>query len=604
MIHLKITLIATHQLSMESEVPLFRCLGILALSAALKRKDIDVDVLDLSRFNIGVASDYDSIIENVSSAISSSVPEILGFSTMSNNIVVALEICRRVKEKHPEIITILGGPGASFSAGGIMASFDQVDFIIRGEADSIFPELIEQMQKNRPMTSINGVVYRDGEKIVDSGWPEPITDLDSLPIPDYEICSEDDALDEPVTVEVGRGCPFACTFCSTSSFFKRKFRVKSVNRIVEEIALVQQRFGNRRIKMNHDLLTFNRDYIISLCDALSKLDPSIEWGCSARLDTLDDEILSTLKRGGCDTIYLGIEVMTSRMQQEINKRLDLSRLDDILESAIGLDFRLILSFVIGFPEETRSDIDALWEFIFRAKSTYSIKITTQVHSLAPEPGSMLFETKKENLVYDDYGGPGHSDFPPISWTYLREMIRTHSDIFPTYFYIDSPTIQRKNILKQVFLGHVVDGPSTCSLQFAYLVLGNKLPKTLIENIEEIELPKPNWPGMDYRDTMESVQRIVSDLIDDDDLRLQYYSIGKAEIAMHDIRIAKQDRFEYIEVEYHPIQFMKKITGLEFDSSKLDKRLRTMFIFWDEKTNGIGYTELSDEITEIRRRRRS
>ncbi|TET07776.1 MAG: hypothetical protein E3J86_12220, partial [Candidatus Thorarchaeota archaeon] len=197
--HLKVTLIATHQISMESEVPLFRCLGILALSAALKRKYIDVDVLDLSRFNIGVASDYDAIIEDVSDTISSSDPEILGLSTMSNNIVIALEICRRVKNKHPEIVTILGGPGASFSASGIIASFDQVDFIVRGEADSIFPELIEQIQNRKALKSINGVVYRDGDKIVDSGWPEPIADLDSIPIPDYEICGEGDALDEPVT---------------------------------------------------------------------------------------------------------------------------------------------------------------------------------------------------------------------------------------------------------------------------------------------------------------------------------------------------------------------------------------------------------------------
>ena len=383
---------------MESEVPLFRCLGILALSAALKRKDIEVDVLDLSRFNVGVASDFDAIIEDVFDAISSSNPEILGLSTMSNNIVIALEICRRVKKKHPEIVTILGGPGASFSASGIMASFNQVDFIVRGEADSIFPELIEQMQNKKVMKTINGVVYRDGEEIVDSGWPEPITDLDSLPIPDYEICGTDDSLDESVTIEVGRGCPFACTFCSTSSFFKRKFRVKSVNRVIEEIALVQQRFGYRRIKMNHDLLTFNRDYIISLCDALSMLDFPIQWGCSARLDTLDDEMLSTMKHAGCDTIYLGIEVVTSRMQQIINKRLDLNRLDNILEIAIGLDFKMILSFVIGFPEETQTDIDALWEFIFRAKSTYSLKIMIQVHSLVPEPGSKLFETMKESLV--------------------------------------------------------------------------------------------------------------------------------------------------------------------------------------------------------------
>jgi hypothetical protein len=125
-------------------------------------------------------------------------------------------------------------------------------------------------------------------------------------------------------------------------------------------------------------------------------------------------------------------------------------------------------------------------------------------------------------------------------------------------------------------------------------------KILIENIDKINLPKPNWPVMDYRKTMESVQRIILNLFDDGDSRLQYDSIAKAEIAMHDVRKDRPDHYEYIEVEYHPIQLMKKITGLEFDSLQLDKRPRTLFICWDEKANGIGYTELSDNIVEARR----
>jgi hypothetical protein len=180
------------------------------------------------------------------------------------------------------------------------------------------------------------------------------------------------------------------------------------------------------------------------------------------------------------------------------------------------------------------------------------------------------------------------------------MIRTNPDIFPTYFYINSPTMQRQNILKQVFLGNIVNGPATCSLQFAYSVLGNGIVNKLIENIAIIDLPKPNWPVVDYRDTMESVRRIVLDLFDDEDSRLQYDSIATAEITMHDIRKDK-DHHEFIDVEYHPIQLMKKITGLEFDSSQLDKRSRTLLIFWDEKTNGIGYMEMSDNVTQLRKK---
>ncbi len=598
---MKVTLIAIHQLSMETKIPLFRCLGILALSSALGLKSIDVEVLDLSNLNVGENQDYNDALDKMTDAIISTNPKIVGLSTMSNNIVVALEICRRIKELQPDVVTILGGPGASFSAREILKSFKQIDIIIRGEADVSFPKLIVQIQSNESISQIKGVVCREGNQIRDNGWSDPIDDLDSLPIPDYRICSEDVDFEESVSIEMGRGCPFACTFCSTSSYFKRKFRVKSVDRILSEIKLVKEKFGDkRRIKMNHDLLTFNRKYIISLCDALPELGTPIKWGCSARLDSLDNEILSRMKEAGCDRIYLGIETVTERMQEIINKRLDLTKLDETVKAAVELGYTLILSFIIGFPEETDDDLIALWDYIFRIKSIHLLRVKTQIHSLVPEPGSKLFNKMKNNLVYDNYGGPGHSDFPPIHWRELRDMIKNHPQIFPTYYYINNQTLPRQSILKQVFLGQAVNDFSKSSMQFAYSILGNEIPRTLIESIDEIELPQASWPKMDYRETMKSIQKIIIKLFEDDDSKLQYESIVKAELANVEVVRNKPDYSEFIEVWYHPLHLMRKIIGLDFDLKQLDKRQRTICIYWDKKAQSIGYSELTDDLVKLRR----
>ncbi len=598
---MKVTLIAVHQLSMETKIPLFRCLGVLALSSALGLESVDVEVLDLSNLNVGENQDYDEALDKVTNAIISTNPEIVGLSTMSNNIVVALEICRRIKELQPDVVTILGGPGASFSAKEILESFKQIDIIIRGEADVSFPKLIVRIQSNESISQIKGVVYREGNQIFDNGWSDPVDDLDSLPIPDYKICSQDVDFEEPVSIEMGRGCPFACTFCSTSSYFKRKFRVKSVDRILSEIKLVKEKFGEeRRIKMNHDLLTFNKKYILSLCDALSELGTPIRWGCSARLDSLDNEILSRMREAGCDRIYLGIETVTERMQEIINKRLDLTKLDETVEAAIELGFTLILSFIIGFPEETEEDLTALWDYIFRIKSIHLQRVKTQIHSLVPEPGSKLFNKMKNSLVYDDYGGPGHSDFPPIHWRDLRDMIKNHPEIFPTYYYIRSQNIQRPNILKQVFLGQAVNDFSKSSMQFAYSLLGNKVPRSLIKNIDEIELPQASWPKMDYRETIKSIQKIIFRLFEDEGSKLQHESIVKAELANVEVMRNKPDYTEFIEVWYHPLHLMRKVIGLDYDLKQLDKRQRTICIYWDEKAQGIGYSELTDDLVKLHR----
>lgn len=598
---MKITLVAIHQISMETRVPIHRCLGILTLSSALKSVNIDVEILDLANYSITAFSDYKQIMEEIVGKILSTKPDLLGLSTMSNNIVMALDVCRKVKEMNPMTKTILGGPGASFSAGNIMSLFEDVDFIIRGESDFALPMLVNQMIQGEDFTNIKGVVHRNGVKILDNGWPDPIKDLNSLPIPDYAVCEEDENSDEPVTLEVGRGCPFACIFCSTSSFFKRRFRVKSVERVIEEIRVIQKKFRHKRIKLNHDLLTFNRDYMFSLCDGLVLIETPIAWSCSARLDTLDEEILKKMRQAGCDSIYLGIETVSDRLQSRINKRLDLTNIDEILRVAADLGFRITLSFVVGFPEEKIADIVELWEFVIHAKSIHPLNILIQIHSLVPEPGSQLFETMKENLEYDDYGGPGHSDFPPISWTELRTMIKTHPDIFPNYYYINTPSMKRENIIRQVYLGQIVDSLSTCSIQFAYSILGNKLAQRLIDKLEEIEIPELKWPEIDYREMMESIRDLVIELLrDDNNNELLYDAIVEAEIAFAEVARRKPDHSKFIETWYHPIEHMNRIMGHDYNPNKLDKQPRTIFIFWNEETDAIAYTELSFEIAELRR----
>jgi len=181
---LKIKLGANHQVTFSDGVPLHHCLGVLQLASALRLRNKEntyVEILDFSEFHHLYNHDFNETMERVIEKILTFIPDILGLSTMSNNLPVAIEICERIKQRHPGIITILGGQGASFCAFEIIEAFPFIDAVIRGEADKAFPDYIEALNAGIKNPGIKGLVYRDGNSIIDSGWPDPIQNLDDLP---------------------------------------------------------------------------------------------------------------------------------------------------------------------------------------------------------------------------------------------------------------------------------------------------------------------------------------------------------------------------------------------------------------------------------------
>jgi len=594
----RVILSATHQISMKFRIPLYRCLGILALAASLKERDIHCEVLDLSEYHhLSTLENLDDVLDSIVTKIIHSNPNVLGFSTMSNNIILALEICQAVKKQLPEVYTILGGPGASFNALEIMNSFPSIDAIIRGEAEKALPDLVEQLIEGIDAPKVQGLVSRHNEETIDQRWPQPIENLDHLPLPLYELCRFDKEKDrQSVSLEIGRGCPFGCTFCSTSVYFKRRYRVKSIERILSEISLIQKQLGQRTVIFNHDLLTFDRAFIEELCNGLKQQTPLIRWGCSARLDTIDESILIEMREAGCERIFMGVEVATERMQKVIRKRLDLTQVQETIELLMKHNFVITLSFIVGFPEEQTVDYEALWSLIFKLLSMNQDNITIQVHALAPEPGSAIFDEWKEHLRYDEYGSPGHSDLP-VQWIKQREIIKQHPVIFPGYFYFDAPSIHRSEILKHVFLGDVVTGTSTYSLQLAYQYLGQLLPLKLVENIGNFPDPPTHSHIGSYVVFMESIRSLLNRLLsENEDVKHQYDSIAQWEVAMQQIIDRKPSpHIETIDVHYNPVDLVEYLKGDLKDMPSLFKEAKRIAVFWDEKTQSAKAAEITPEI---------
>jgi radical SAM superfamily enzyme YgiQ (UPF0313 family) len=610
---MKTVLIATHQISFASPQSLYRCVGVLALAAVLKKRNLQCEIPDLIEYHNLNNSDCDEVLNSIVEKIILFKPDILGFSTMSNNLPIALELAKRVKQVQSEVHIILGGPGTAFCAKEVLMNFPQVDVIFRGEADNNFPDYVSSLIESKANNELGGLVYRSVDKIIDNGWPEAVKNLDDLPVPDYLFSSESYIKQtatlfgnhSAVSIEIGRGCPYSCSFCSTSVYFRRKYRLKSTDRVIEEILLIQKRIGSARIIFNHDVFTLKRSYVLELCDKIKKNFPNLDWMCLVRLNTLDEELLTKMYDSGCREIFIGLESATEKMQNAINKKLDINKFNLLTDIATRINMKIIISFIVGFPEEDENDIREMFSYVIKAKYNCRGNVVLHLNTLVPMMGTPLYEKWKSKLVYDDYGSSSTTDIPFI-WTGLRKIIKTHPEIFSVYFHLDIGETNRINSSKYENLGTMLEEINVNAILLAYEWLGENIADIFVKHIDQIILPEPSTVGNAGSTVVaESVRQLIYRALEHEPVAQKMYdAVAKYEIANYDVRHTKiNGHFKIIEVFFNPVKLTGKINNFEA-MKQVAKNLNIrnlphyFMIFWDEKENKLKNTEISSDLAKL------
>lgn len=407
-------------------------LGLCSLSAVLREGGRRARIWDpkAALYRGQLVAD-ESLYHRASAIILDLEPEVVGFTALGSSMLFALRVALLLKQARPDLPILLGGPHASILHREILERFDCFDVVVRHEAERTLPQVLDRLA-GRDLAEIPGVSWRQGGQVrVNPGAPR-IDDLDALPLPDfsdYDIAGL--GLDE-LRIDAGRGCPFSCTFCSTADFFGRTYRIKSAERLVQELDLLHTRYGLRHFNLNHDLFTVNKKKVLEFCYAVQSR--GYRWSCSARVDCVDEALLEAMAASGCASVYFGIETGSQRMQRITEKRLTLELLDPTLDKIDALGMSCTASYVTGYPEEEQADLDATLDQIGSVWRRDGARFRTQLHMLVPEPGTQLIRQHGGALRFDgyvnDYNSPTFDARDP-------ELVRTHADIFSTYFHFPS-----------------------------------------------------------------------------------------------------------------------------------------------------------------------
>lgn len=370
-------------------------LGILYLAAYLKQhSNHQVSALDAQAEGLGYTEEFKKRIKEVN-------PDVVGITAMTFTLIDVVKTVKLIKEINEKIIVVLGGPHAHLYPEETV-SLEGVDFVIKGEGEIPFHNLLGALEKNEDLSNIAGLAYLKNGEIINNPAGNFIDDLDRLPFPDRTILPVEKYNSIlggghiVTTMFTSRGCPFQCAFCDRPHLGK-KFRARSAQNVVDEMEECL-RYGIQEILIYDDTFTVDRKRAIDICNEIIERGLKFVWDIRARVDTVDREILEKLKKAGCARIHFGVEAGTEKVLKVLNKGITLEQIEEAFRIANKLGMETLAYFMVGSPTEIKSDILKTIKFAKKVNPDYA-----HITVLTPYPATKIYhEALLRRVIKNDY----------------------------------------------------------------------------------------------------------------------------------------------------------------------------------------------------------
>ena len=328
----------------------------------------------------------------------------IGFSCFSYNLRDTLATLEAVRRELPGTVCIAGGPHATFYGQELLAA--GMDMAVRGEAESIFMELVERGFDPR---GVDGVTYLQDGQVVCNPDRERITDLDALPWIPYERIGFPDKVtgflklnekNTQVTLMTSRGCRGRCIYCGNP--YGRLIVNMSARRVVDEIEYLADTFGVNDVYFLDEDFANDEQRVRDICTMMMRrgLHERVIWvPLSMRVDVKDHSIFGLMKRAGCYRMGFGVESGSPRVLKKMGKKIDLDKVVRTVDAANRAGLVTTANFTVGHITETPEDIEMTSRFVNGLNVDYA-----HINHLVPVPGTrMWLYLQRHNLFNpEDY----------------------------------------------------------------------------------------------------------------------------------------------------------------------------------------------------------
>lgn len=382
-------------------------LGLGFISASLKQAGYQVDCLNLNHKE----GKLDDIINKT---ICIKKYDYVGTGSNSLRYTVIEKIIETIRKHESRPKIILGGPIIT-SEPELVFNALKPDYAVIGEGEETIIELIECSEQNGKMEGVKGIGYWDKDgKVRFTESREPIKDLDSLPIPDFEGIGFGDQIDHfhpnddfsfnvadyprPYPLLASRGCPYKCTFC----YHFERYRARSVDSIMEELSIMVKRYKINIITIFDECFATKntKDRVYEFCARIKKLREELSWDlkwtCQMSVNAIDKDMLQAMKDAGCDIINYGFESYSPVVLRSMKKPITTEQLDFALQATFDVKMGIQANFIFGDVAET---IETAKETLNYWKN--NCKGQVSLAFIQPYPGSNIYDhCLRKGLIKD------------------------------------------------------------------------------------------------------------------------------------------------------------------------------------------------------------
>ena len=430
-------------------LPISVPIGIGCLAAFMEREGIRVSILD--------EQVEDDVLKKISEyAGKATKPYIFGFSVLTAALKSAITLSKKLKEIYPDSIIIFGGIHPTAMPEEIMA-YSHIDFVLRGEAEKSLLELYRCLKIGADYSKIAGLSFRADGKVFYNPFNFIVENFDTYPSFPYHCFAGNKRYDLGFVVS-SRGCPYRCIFCSNRITTGRRYRYRSAHLIVEELEVLNKKYGQKFVMFIDDNLLVDKERIYSLIEEIKKrgLHKRMTFSFQARGDNTDEKILKDLYDAGFRSVFFGMETSSEEIMKIIKKDETVAQCVAAAKLAKKIGYHLSASFIFGLPMETRE----IRMGCIRLSREVGLDMV-KYQNATPYPGTELYDiaVKEGRLnvqgLYENFISVStfiENPFEKIPLTYVpggntEEEIRR--DLLYGYFsfYLDM------NRLKKIFVNH-------------------------------------------------------------------------------------------------------------------------------------------------------
>lgn len=406
--------------------------GLCLLAAVLRQAGYQPVIIDATAEKLSLQETLKRIEQNLPAVF-------VGFSVYYVSEEAVSQLAKRLKKKYSRLPIVVGGGHVSVMKEKILEDHPEIDIAVINEGERTVIDLTKALKKNKNLASVKGLIFRQNGRTV-STPPRPfIEDLDTLPLPAWDLLPPLDKYYIPAgdslkrwpstSLVTSRGCPGNCFFCNKNSFGSL-VRQNSPEYVLEEIRYLQQKFGIKDLYFQDDHFVSHRDWVVKFCRLLLKKKLDLTWACYGRTDRLDLPLLKLMKKAGCWQLSLGIESGSQKVLNAINKQTNVERNKEVIKMCREAGLAVKGLFMVGSFGETKETIQETKQFIKESHMTdfhctfFTITPGAVADKIWPKYGHNP-QTRIPSLT-------AAPSFTPFGLT-KKDLIKAHKDFYRTFY---------------------------------------------------------------------------------------------------------------------------------------------------------------------------